>query len=443
MTSIRVYRAGELAAASLFDQRELRHLQEFIRAARAGSLMQQAVASLVDSEGASMEVQEPINEATGYIDLSWNIGNNFNVVRVNGAVHYYMIQLVSFCDGIYLPGLHCAILIDHLTRENILTLERHGAFDERSDGRASLGGFICSHDRPYHYFYDALPAFYEVMASLPDSIVAQLAIVSLKGGDWLSLETVENRAPVFPLDSTALNEWAMTRGEFFVHLGYSGLLAGSKEAAVDDVDAVIKCRYPRYVLPEFTKDALTISFEISREKGWWLDQNDAIPELLSWLGGEINGPIRCLLDGYTFPGIPKESHFQRMQDEVKYAGEIMAKSPEGVVFELLTGKTSDYKIRRYAGVDLFVSRVGTGTLYPSRLYDVPGVVHHGGLTLEYFNIHKLGAKAVSVQGKTVLEDARGSEFRGNHYVPYQLDWRIVRDELANLLPSKGAECANS
>ncbi len=124
---------------------------------------------------------------------SFNQENLYQALAIDdGTEPVYIIQRLSSLDAFYFPARD---LVVSFRLQDSHVAELFGAVDLAKRRRKSVhhfAGFILAHHRPYHYFYDVLPAFNDIDASWEKENEHKRAVdlIQLQGGDYLPLNVL-------------------------------------------------------------------------------------------------------------------------------------------------------------------------------------------------------------------------------------------------------------
>lgn len=353
----------------------------------------------------------------------------------DGSESVYVIQRVSSIEAFYFPDRDLVLSFRLAPHFFDKLFEKVDLSDRDLSGQREFAGFIASHHRPYHYFYDILPAMWEIDSEWTGEgeIRRTLEMVQLQGGDYLPANVLFPEYICYTASSQASNYYTEMRGKYHLKVGYAGLRDEDQEGNIKKFDRLL--RHSRFVRPRENlslaeRKTTTIAFDISNEKGTWKSIEEDIPKIIEVVTGTSDTSVHVLFDGWTLPHTPSPRDLRRVKEERRLAQAIEGRLA-GAVDQVthLVGAHPRDKIELLAGVDAFVSRYGTGSMFASRILRRPGVVHHSGLA-NYEDVHIQGDEVVPIVGKPV----NASKDVKAHSVSYDVDWRDVAAALQSLLP---------
>ncbi|MGJ9425480.1 hypothetical protein ACHABX_06500 [Nesterenkonia halotolerans] len=377
----------------------------------------------------------PLTGAPAACYASVSHDNIYNLLAFSdGSEPVFVIQRVSFMDGIYFPerniflsfrlqDVHIEKLFDQVDFSNI----------DLSEPR-DFSGFIISHHRPYHFFYDVMPAMADVDTTWNGTEKDKNAVelVQLQGGDYLPVNVLYPAYLCYTASSSYLNHRTKLRRKYYFKVGYFGLKGDVQEASINRFDrSILESRFTheRVRLPDEKVRPLTLSFDISNEKGTWRSMPQDVPQIVRLVSKQLDSEIHVVFDGWTLPHTPSMRDLRRVREERSLAGSIRRRL-QGIAagVDSLVGASPRDKIERLYEVDAFVARYGTGSMFVSRMLRRPGVAHHSGLA-NYEDIHLQGPRVTVLRGRPTEheEDSKA------HFVPYDMDWESVANELVAIL----------
>ncbi|MGJ9425472.1 hypothetical protein ACHABX_06460 [Nesterenkonia halotolerans] len=364
---------------------------------------------------------------------SFSVGERYNVLAFQNLDDpFYVVQRVSFVDALYFPNRDLVLGFRHITDEQLLEIPRMVA--EKSDFPEvprSFAGFIASHHRPYHYFYEIVPALLDHCRALDRVVGARsIEIVQLNGGEYFPLRRILPKHDTYSASSQFLNHFSEVSKCFYVKLGYSGYPDSKIDKSLRRFDRkLIKSLDQPNLLAESVDERLVLAFDISTERGTWSSLEEDIPRIVEAVGHAQQRSVQVYLDGWTLPLSPETKDVKRMKKEVQLGQRISNSFPSSVEVDILVGAPPIFKLRALAGVDAFVARSGTGSMLVSRVLNRPGLVHGNGLS-DYDQIHKQGDRVQLLQGDSAAHDEEG---RSRRAVSYDLDWKEIVERLNGIL----------
>lgn len=354
-----------------------------------------------------------------------------------GEAKFYFLQWVSFCDGVFFPEENSAVFLHHFNKEAFRLCQKAGAFSKFPKTVRKFGGLICSHNRPYHYFYDVLPGIELLREKFPRLNKIVPDFYSLRGGDFYPFDLLYGFKPTVSVDSEFLNEMSEKEGKYFVNVGILGIEFNKNNLPwlrkLDD--RIRKLSSGNGTAKENdANNQLCVIFNINSQKRVWLSQEDSIPKLIDELSTKYGGELLVVFDGWTMPSSPNKEDFDRVREDLQAARKMAASCNKEVCFEYLMGRTAYEKLKFINKVDVFVSCHATGSMYVSRICKKPGVTHHNGMFDLSAYIHH--DKVTVLDKKNIIVETMGSERINPYNVSYDFDWKILKGILLNKIGAK-------
>ncbi|GAA4829695.1 hypothetical protein GCM10023354_05460 [Garicola koreensis] len=262
-----------------------------------------------------------------------------------------------------------------------------------------------------------------------------LELVQLQGGDYLPVNVLFPDYFCYTTSSRFLNHHTVLRGKYYLKVGYAGLKDRAQERSINQFDRSINLS--RIVRDDESRcpaglGLLTLAFDISNEKGTWRSIEQDIPKIVQHVAQATGSDIHVIFDGWTLPHTPSSRDMRRVTEERRLAESIENRLEHSATkVDHLVGANPRDKLENLAGVDAFVSRYGTGSMFVSRILGRPGVVHHSGLA-NYEDIHMQGGEVTTVLGRPAYDSSNIKV----HSIPYDVHWRDVASALVTLLRNK-------
>jgi hypothetical protein len=308
---------------------------------------------------------------------------NRNILRFSTAadkVVFFIIQHVSSCDAIYFPKYNMYKIFKHID-ENMLKILISNLLEDADADELDMkfGGVICSHGRPYHYYYDTALALRKIfIAGLLDKIPK---VIQMVGGDFASVSKVYNVKIKEPLcSSVSLNLKAKEENEFYIHVGilfdkkkHYDLVKGHD---VKMVHSVKHMSFPSYVneLAELDKRKFVLWIGITGQKRSWLEQIDAAIKLINSLSLDPKD-IGIIFDGWTSPLHRTEVDLLETNNDRVIIDWIIKAISDEIFSFTVAGLDSLTKLKFATMADFFIANQSTGSLHICRMSNVPGITH--------------------------------------------------------------------
>ncbi|MBB3667605.1 hypothetical protein [Garicola koreensis] len=366
--------------------------------------------------------------------FSCSMDDRYNLLGFwDGNDPFYVIQRVSFVDALYFPRRRLLLGFRHITYFMLEKLaeriEHEAAFPST---RRQFKGFVVSHHRPYHFFYEVGPALWEHVRQVSDKEgSAPAEIVQLHGGEYFPLERLVSNRTIYSTNSAYLNHVTGLLGTFYVKLGYSGYPESDLDGILERFDERVRGSLSSLPKSRREKNTTSLAFDISTARGTWATLDEDIPKVVNAVAEVRGGPVRVYLDGWTLSLTPNDLDLRHMNGELQLAQQMAAAMQDTVDVTVLVGASPVIKLEAFSALDAFVTRSGTGSMLVSRVLNKPGIVHGSGLS-DYEEIHKQGDDVEFMFGDSSRHKAENESLRK---ISYDLDWKDVADRLIRLLPA--------
>lgn len=301
-----------------------------------------------------------------------------------------------FFSDIYFPHEGVVLKVDHAPFQGEV-VEKFSEFSamkrERRRTPVSFLGFFVSYSRPYHYFYDLLPAFKFWVDRFNLENDSAQTLVSIKESSYLDLDFVYDVQQEINFSAEEdVNKYLSDQGGFLLKMGYPlELDAGEKLGVISEFDShlISLVMEDNNLLKKVKNDLsgeVSIWIGMCNEKRKWVEQDQGI-SLVIKKATEIYGSVTIILDGMTRPCRVSYEEFKNnghVRKELKTIGALLAKYAENprVNFVSLVGCEAITKIAYALNVGFFVSNFLTDSMYPARFGQVPGV-GHGSFKAKY------------------------------------------------------------
>jgi len=326
---------------------------------------------------------------------------NRNFLRfVDVGEVFYIVQHHKFARALYFPLREVVIVIDviALPVSSIYALNRHIAklaatfSNKKTTGDARFVGPIVSYPRPYHFFYDTLPSFYNSIKSVGPT--DGYSILSVDEGNFFPvgnlLDDSKNSQKSFK-DSASLNEYLVDNNLFAVQFGYSD----KRGNIFDPLDKEL-INYSLRSLSENDKEILAgiegcypvLWFGICTEKRQWKEQVEGIVKIVNDMS-ERYPKVAAIFDGITRT-LSESREFVRSskaQNELNILNEIRSSLCSKVKVIDLIGVTAAEKIAYASVVDFFLTSFLTDSMYVARFAKRAGVAHGANVAMHADHYH--------------------------------------------------------
>lgn len=252
---------------------------------------------------------------------------------------------------------------------------------EKSDNRLS-GLMITTDDRPSHFFYEFLPVLYQ--QDISENLINFDMFLYRKNSKFLSisdiffLNTEELSASDLDIQNKVFSEKIIAiEPGFRKFRGYPEL--------IPITDNHLRRRYKSNSLENYYP---VIWFSLLAEEKSWVEQNKTISNLIKKFLSTYSNPL-ILFDGLTLQlDLKSTEQFNRNTVQI-------IKDSVGKPFNYIDmhGHTSMQKVELATQCHIFLTSMGSDSLYPSRIAGKPGVVHCSPDT-SMFKKHKYSEKTI-------------------------------------------------
>ena len=368
-------------------------------------------------------VPHPFCEGQARSSFSVDIDQRTNLLFFSGPCEPFIIfQHVTFADAVFFPKREIALLIQHMPEPATLRAIAEGLHWVATQKRRAIpskrvfGGGISGYGRPYHFFYDIVPAF-ELLdeANLLGSIPK---IYCSAGSFFINLPDAFNDPPALETaEPKALRQRVLSHGEFHCHLGlpYSRLDQDLNEKVNKRVRATALEKHPQ---PETKKTArhLKLWWGIMGQKRSWLEQEEGTAYILDTLLEEWPD-LEVVFDGWTSPIDPNGADAREIETDQSIVSRIISQMKHPVKASSVIGKSSLEKVAIGASCDAFVANYATGSMHISRFASRPGVLHLNTKLPKHLHRHY---RAVTVPA-ALTEDALADADKRADFISYSID----------------------
>lgn len=352
---------------------------------------------------------------------------------------FYIVQHHKSARAIYFPLRRCVIVIDKIALpvEAIYALNneilRLLPYYQKNEIEPSFYGLIASYGRPYHFYYDLLPAIYKAhklgidLKKVPRIIQFEdEAFLSVR--DFFDLRCEENF-----ISPQALNEELATKKAFALKIGYGT----KRDNNFDELDRELvdfarktvfnaPDKFPTYHQHNETK--YWFWFGVCSEKRAWKEQIEGLQVI-------IEKTLSVYPDaGFIFDGLTRtlsqsqvEVQTFAAQAEMEIFKAVTAELPSSVPIVNLIGASSIEKIAFSEKITLFVSSFLTDSMYPARIARKKGVGHGASVATAWDHLHP---QTIFIPKKFVMDTNQDSNWSK---VSYSIPIAVVQEAFNSLL----------
>lgn len=350
---------------------------------------------------------------------------------------FFLVQGVTACDYWMIP---CLDLLVEVTSAHVRDIDRAGmvfselldrlkVVDEECDGKKfAFTGIIASHRRPAHFFYDCLIGMEQCFADSSSprcKVVSHL--VSLRGGDFWDLAVIYpalEPCEQLQFDEDQLNQFSRQSGLGFMKVGawFKPRTSDLCRSLIRSLDARLKESLTSQRLGSSTvfnavqalkkENYFVVWFGIATTKRFFSDQEHFVAKLAERLH-DVRGDVCVLIDGWTRPRSSLASDAKFVVDEQCVASRIKSRLSGVVNVVSLVGCSSLEKAAISLLTDFHVTPCGTGSLWPSRFAQKPGLLHTNDAYRAKAigsQLYALGSSLYPSEGVLPLHSLRPNEF---------------------------------
>ncbi|MFJ3053739.1 hypothetical protein [Pseudomonas nitroreducens] len=385
-------------------------------------------------------VPDPFGYGMAFSDENYLFADEINVLRFRSSTGeaFFLFQHVGSADTLYFPTRGAIVVIHHVNAAQvrnfvsrfIRNLHRVG---EYSTGKRDFLGVIASHGRPYHFYYDVASAMSDLNQTGILRDIAQ--IIYYPGGDFCSfkslysLDAIERRLTPDELWSQSVSE----RG-FYFHVGmvFDQSRLGSTSRFDGEFNAYSR---KNFIQQQASAPADLLAcyplvwFGITVEKRSWIEQVEAATGLLMELKKTYPN-LGVVFDGWTSPLHPTVKDLEETEKDQLVMESIVAQLDQTIKVFSVVGANSVQKIFYGKCADVYVGNSATGGLHVARFAGCPGVGH---LNTQMIDANNHIRKRTRLIDKSLIIDQIESVGRRMDFISYSLDWRVVYNEVLDIL----------
>lgn len=354
-----------------------------------------------------IEINSIFSDGLAICSQSVHIKNR-NFLRFCDAQEtFYIVQHHKFARALYFPLRSLVVVVDVIALpldtieslnsevlRNIDLLNRNS----RLSNETKFHGFIVSYPRPYHFFYDTLPVFYEFFRKSDCNEIRNKQIIHLECGHFfpvarfLGLDNVQEEVFV---DSGGLNDASFKNNVFCLQVGYPE----KRQFNFDELDAQLMDFSDNYrdydqELEQKTQALndcdVIVWFGICSEKRAWLEQVEGIVKIIDSIA-LWNKKIGIVFDGMTRTLLQDREllRAEKCLAEINTMNSILKKLNAKVnyVHLDLIGASAVSKIYSAKIIDYFVTSFLTDSLYVARVAKKTGLAHGANLAMHLDHMH--------------------------------------------------------
>lgn len=378
--------------------------------------------------------------------LASRLVGNWNILLIQeGTQRFLVFQGVSSSDAIMLPGLNLLLIICHITvdqvKNSLAIISRSPDFFT-SAKKATFGGYLVGHSRPYHCFYDGLLGLQAVIESgelnPEDNLYSKEDEAFVDLSLCLGLRQQHQR-----LSLKALNQLCIERDIYLLQLGFwFHTRAEDRELRnlAENLDSQLREAALRYsqlgaigALKDLEKCKPLVWIGITGQKRSWIEQVEGTAKLLNSMH-ERYPKLGVVFDGWTPPLTISDYHRKEIRNDDNIIRSILKKlnwnTRQNV--GILTGLPSLEKIRVGLIVDAWLGNYTSGSQNVARICGKPGVGHMGVrmAASKHQHIHHC-TREISIEFIKDISDPSTP----TGYVNYSIPWQSLYKPLLEVIDS--------
>ena len=428
---IKIIRSSSFKSIKLPDA-EKEHFIRFTKYLSAPSFLGEL---LKQAHFGKIHIPSPFSSNTATLAGSIYSRINFLIFESEGE-RFYIGQYLHTADFVYIPSRKCVFVLDNAIYDHahVHALIDYAAqnpykFSSNLKSHVSFKALAINGVSPYHFFYDSITALYAAQQifdlSLPGKLYAlngrcytDPRIVSGGKGDFTAVSDSELSNMPWGIGCDALCIAGLSYKSLPINeiTSMDAVLAAAARKEMSLVD-----RYKA-----LDSDGLVIWIGISQQKRAWLNQKEVLIDAISRIHLK-NNDICIVFDGMTadiFGRIDEKS----FADDALVVSEIMASLPAGIKTYNLVGCGSLEKIHVASKAHFFISNYSTGSMYPARFFNLPGVAHLSNSMLQAVKDIHLHSDTCLVPAEYVV-DVPDENCSRIDFVSYTID----KDVFGNLV----------
>lgn len=373
---------------------------------------------------------------------------NYLIFSSDSGLDFILGQRHLFVSEIIIPEKRTVLKIDHARSQADEVIKKW--YKGEPGPRGHFSGVLLSYGRPYHYFYDLLPAFKSssgaIRSAMQSAATEFLPLAIVKDKSFLPPELYsEYGCKTFEyIDERELN----ADGGFCLKLGYANNDQQSRVSAkggdwlvVDEFDTFLKDRVSCY----FNKDPLEIPpsdfniwLGVCSEKRKWKEQKKGLRLILEEFDKKgLN--VNVFVDGMTRPFYVDKHSFSKgfvVKRELDLYFDIFDSffGRQNFNFFNLIGEGAPLKIWVSKRIDFFVTGFLTDSMYPARFGGSHGVGHgsYAARVSDHKHPNTTFIKSSKSRDEAFIKNKSNNWARQSYSIRSGDVARLVMEELSNI-----------
>lgn len=396
-----------------------------------------------------LSLPSPFSKNRAFCQESYEITPDLSCLRfTDSRDSFYLLQLLSSADAIYLPYHHILIVLAHINESHVMRLQEKllknfATVIKYATAVNSFAGVIASHSRPSHFYYDIWPALYELM-SKPLIVDNLPAVIMRKDHDFNDVGLLFGYKNHSVLASEEIDAMLVKENKWLVHIGRQQHL--SDHLSYEFADRYL-VKQSQLLLNEVAKSYIeqlrncypVVWIGVEGQKRSWLEQIEGYAYIIQRLL-EVYPKLGIVFDGWTMPFTPSAASKAEVEKDRLIVQEITNRIVTPFSYVSVMGETSHTKILVGAKVDFFIANFSSGSLHISRLLGKPGFCHLSNQFSEIalgYALHIHPNHRVYLLPRRFINDKTDKNDTRHDFLSYSIDkenfYRFIEERLALVL----------
>lgn len=351
---------------------------------------------------------------------------------------FLVFQHVTFVDAIVMPRRGIIVLFQHISANSAINslFEAVQWLVKNSkivSEKRVFGGCISGFGRPYHFFYDCIPALKMVTDS--KKIKKKLSLFYSPGSFFIHpdefIGSISSSSIANPAE---LRKRSLESGEFYCHIGlpFSNITSVRNDSIDQFIRELATRRHPLNARRDRHKK-LRLWWGVTGQKRSWIEQEEGSAYILDQLTADWPD-LEVVFDGWTSPIDPGSADKLEIARDEAVVSSIISNMKSKIISSSVIGRTSLEKISIGLTCDAFVANYSTGSMHISRFANRVGVLHMNTRLGTIGHIHHRG---VSVP-RSRIKDLPDSDMQRADFVSYSIDPDDILFLLRSIIETKNS-----
>jgi hypothetical protein len=335
----------------------------------------------------NLEVSSPFASGNAKLIGSFFVKDaNYLMFDAEGR-RFYIVQYLHSVDFVYFPDISIVLTFpnSHYESRHLQDLISFAStqpiemrcFSQREQS-LKLGGVVLNGISPYHFFYDCLPALY--LANNMNALKEVTRFYSINGACYFPVESLyDTHAKNVNARFSELPHNENNSQVFFFIAGLSYKFLNDKEIVEMD-QALLK-----YITSKSQENKIIdvkkidgcfpiIWIGISAQKRAWINQKSALVKTIQKLYS-LYPNLAIIFDGMTSSIYKIDINISDFDKDHLIVKEIVNELPKKISVMSIIGFSSMEKLDVARYCHFFITNYSTGSMYPARFFQLPGVTH--------------------------------------------------------------------